>query len=579
MIRLKRYRNLSIALENLEEPQDGSKPVDSEAEIDTTPAEATDVTNQADSLNENEVTGDSTGVDATPLAHDTAPATDTLFNAISAAAEPESEAGGTSAEHPFGTEGTVPEKPATTELSDGTEVNTSEVNEVNAEVAAAEITPPVEEAPPVTEDVDSEAEIDSETPDASESDADGIDEEDSFETEDLDPEVTEDQAAEAEAIADEVAEAEDADAVQAIDEENTIEEIEEDVAAVERYSTVLEMGLKRKQFSPQYLMAANSQLQMWKDSFGDQPCPAVPSLEDFNENDLEAAYTASLESFRGFLKRFRDMQTRLGQGVMDYWRKGGLVRKIESRAAAINKNADVASQKITESDIQGAKEIKGISADLSSKSGNLIQGIQADLKTTTAMASKGLQANEKFLVTVTDTLLKAINTGGVGKVEELLRPIDALKSPVSAYPPSVFDGSMLGGVKLDKAKEGSGDSIKDEIPSPGREKVERIKEAKLTKGDLVNLLKFAKVYTGIAQDIAKKTGVPAAERVAHAKNLRSQALDDNAQATSWNESKRLDYLTSDLPSAMKRHIEVYKFTAGHALDVAEALVTLVRKAL
>lgn len=93
------------------------------------------------------------------------------------------------------------------------------------------------------------------------------------------------------------------------------------------------------------------------------------------------------------------------------------------------------------------------------------------------------------------------------------------------------------------------------------------------------MLKFAKVYTGIAQDIAKKTGIPAAERVAKGVNLRKQALSDNAQATSWEESKRLDYMTSDLPSAMKRHVDVYKFTAGHALDVAEALVNLVRKAV
>lgn len=195
------------------------------------------------------------------------------------------------------------------------------------------------------------------------------------------------------------------------------------------------------------------------------------------------------------------------------------------------------------------------------------------------MASRGLGANEKFLTTVTDTLLKAINTGGAGEVAKLLQPIDALKSPVASYPPSVFDGSMLGGVKLVQSEKENKESIKDGIPSPGRDKVERIKTAKLTKGDLVNLLKFAKVYTGIAQDIAKKTGIPAAERVAKGVNLRKQALSDNAQATSWEESKRLDYMTSDLPSAMKRHVDVYKFTAGHALDVAEALVNLVRKAV
>jgi hypothetical protein len=380
-----------------------------------------------------------------------------------------------------------------------------------------------------------------------------------------------------------------------VDGEATIADLQSEEAAIEKFMVVLDQGIQRGQYSPQTIVLAQEHLQDLQTAFSKEFSPTIPSLEAFGEENLGEYYTAAMESFQGFLKRIRDLQGRLGNGIIEMWKRGGLVRKIESRAASANKNADVAGQKLGALSAAGPIEVSGIPAELSSTGGNLLRGVQRDLQLTTEMATKGLKANERLQTELVGVLNEAVATGGVGKVGPIIAKLAQVKPASPSWPQGAFKGELAGGWKLvaGEVKDGAGTDNRSmikgfmatAIPSVKREKVERIKAASLTKADLENLLKLAKVYTGIAQAIAKTSGIKAVETLTANKYAKTRAIgmDSSGRSTSaptsWSEGKELDSLMGSLPVITKQHIAVYQFTAGHALDMAEALIATVRRAL
>lgn len=401
-----------------------------------------------------------------------------------------------------------------------------------------------------------------------------------FEAEDLDDETTEAEADEAQAIAEDIEEEEEDAERQAVSEETTIDDLESDEAALENFKTMLQMGRDRKQYSPQLLMVVANHLDGLKKEFGEYSPKKVPSLEDFTHiatsQSMDEAYGVALESIGGFLARVGGLKKRLVSGVLDYWRKGGLVRKIQSRAEAVKKAADVASQKVNDANPAGPVEIASAPKDLASKSGNLMAGVQTDLKVTSELASQALKANEEALSSIVAIINDAVATGGSGGVDKIKAKIAKLPKVTDKYPKGAFSGDMLGGHQLEHGK--GMDDLKFSIPSPTTGKVNRIKDFTLNKADLLNCLKLAKVYAGVAEAIAKTSGVKAAEDIVNANNQRAR-VNRSAGEMGWSEHSAIDDIMTALPKLIKQHIEVYKFTAGHALDVAEALVALARKAV
>lgn len=365
------------------------------------------------------------------------------------------------------------------------------------------------------------------------------------------------------------------------------DEVEELVSSVEHYATVLAHGIKTKTYSTQAVANAQHQLDRLKSVFGESAVP-TPSLESYGKDDLEGFYTASLESFRGFAKRLTDVNVRIGNSIGNYFAKGTLVNGYKKRAGAIVTAADAALQKANT--LKGSEKVSVSVSDrrLSGAGAELFPGLNADLKSLTAAVTKGLPANETFLKAVTDVLVEATTSGGVGKTGAIVAKAAQIKPAVDAYPAEAFTG-MIGGRKLTRGSEGAGEGTRSAIKAlrtnaiPGVETKKGEKgsgETSFSKADGVKILQLSKTYAALAQKAAQQTGEEAFGKLTHVKGTVARTygggadLRDGAEATSWAEGKDLDALATALPKFAQNHITVYRFLNEHALSVAAALESL-----
>jgi len=397
-------------------------------------------------------------------------------------------------------------------------------------------------------------------------------------------EVAQDEATDAEEVADADVEALDMAA-------DAGDEAEEAAASVEHFITVLQHGLNTKTYSPQFAATCHFEMAKMSKVLGLEK--GTPSLESYDKQTLEGYYTASLESFRGFLKRLTDVTTRINDFIPDLIGKGQLVNGFKKRAAAINSEADSLGAALGSAG-NGSATVK-VGKDLATGGDNLVNGITADLRLTTAVATKGLGANQAFIKAVADVLVEATNEGGVGKTGQIVAKAAKITPAVNAYPAEAFTQLFAGGRKLVKAEGGEGGDTrgtlkafsKSAIPSVGSGSVEKVGEVTLTKADLGKLVGLAKAYAALANKAADSTGVAALGELKTVRNKTDRANGANslitgrnagAEATSWSEGKDLDALATNLPKYLQNHIAVYRFVNGHALSVAQSLLALVKQA-
>lgn len=394
---------------------------------------------------------------------------------------------------------------------------------------------------------------------------------------DVDDETTEEEVAEAEVAADDEEVAADYDQELAEDAEKTVEELQQENKSLEHLIERLTTGIANEKYDAATVAEAFIVGSKLKKAFGDEV--DVITLEDYGHNDLDLAYVASLESMRGFASRIGLLTTRLADKLQIWWARP-MVTKVVKRSEAINISADKALVDLKASSFNGG-EVKGISGYIATNETGLIKAISDDLKSTTGIATKGLTANEKLIdniVTCVDDIIAARRPEQIGQA---LKQIKNLTSTKSSYPNEVFTkGQLMGNWKLEM-KEGS--AVEAGIPVAVKETSgDRKTTFNLTKADLANLMLMAKTYAAIARKAAETVGDKAVKEIPSLSKQRERALPNgsNSRISESNaQEKEIDDLVSELIVLSKSHHDMYRFIVKHALDTAEALIGVVKKAI
>lgn len=393
---------------------------------------------------------------------------------------------------------------------------------------------------------------------------------------DVDPETTEDEVAEAAVVADDEDVKADYDEQLAIDASKTVEELQEEAKGLEAYIGLLETGIANESYTAATIVHGYPLLdkhqKLWQVNTN-------PSLEDYGPKDLDLLYVASLESARGFLSRVYTLTARLKTQLQKWWERP-MVTKIVKRSDALQKAADKALVDVKASSFTGG-EVKGISGYLSTDKVGLVRAVAEDLKYTTAIATKGLTGNEKLVHTLVKAIDDIVSAKTPEGIKSVLKAAKGIKSSKSSYPQEPFNkGALMGNWKL-TTKEGSiGVSG---IPVAVKETSgDRRTSFTLNKSDLASLLVMAKTYASIANKTAETVGNKAVDEYPSIDQARTRALPLLGTGRIFgdlNDEGEIDDLASDMVEASKAHHDAYKFIVKHALDMSEALIAVVNKAI
>lgn len=476
-------------------------------------------------------------------------------------------------DNPDGTEESLASSIAEDAAEDTSEMAEA-VDESEGEVTDEPETDPITDASDGIDDEEQESQIGDE---GSINDTDDINfEEGDVDIPDVETETTADDVAAAEIEAENTEIAADDDEQLAIDAHKTVEELQEEAKSLEAYIQRLEEGIATETYDAAVIVQGYPLLDKHKNIWG---VDTNPSLEDYGPKDLDLLYVASLESARGFMSRITQVSTRLVQKLKQWWEKP-MVTKVVKRADAIQKSADKTLMDLKESSFNGG-EVKGISGYLSTDKPGLIAAVGSDLKFTTAIASKGLSGNEKLVHTVVKVIDDIATAKTEAAIKSALNGVSSIKSSKAAYPQETFTkGSLMGNWKLEMKEGTIGASG---IPVAVKESSgDRKTTFNLTKADLSSLLVMAKAYAAVAKKAAETTGERAVEEYPSVETARNRALpysDVSRIISSWGDESKIDDLADDMVKLAKAHHDAYKFIVKHALDMAEALISVVNKAI
>jgi len=400
---------------------------------------------------------------------------------------------------------------------------------------------------------------------------------------DVQDEVTEDAVIEAEDDIEEADEEIEEEIEELEEAEEIAEEIEEEQASVEHFMTVLQHGIKTKTFSPQFVATAQHKLDKLNETFGGEV--GVPSLESYNGDSLEDYYTASLESFQGFMRRLGDAAERLERKVFGKLVNAGVIERFKKKGAAVNTRADdlVAKLNALGNAEEGFTVGKAPKKLLVVGSDNIVASLKADLKLSTAMTTSVLKASEGFIQGVFKVLGETASAGGEGKTGPIIAKALNLKKPYESFPSEAFSSGFVGGMVFEKI-EVTGDSdiakikslVNNAYPEDDSNKVSAPEGMTLSKADLSVLLKLAKSYGALAIKTAENSGSKSIEQWDLGYDKKSQAISGAAN-TSWEEGKSLDALASGVFGLVVNHHHLYLTMVHHVADVGDDICNLVER--
>lgn len=468
------------------------------------------------------------------------------------------------------------------ESSDTTEEEADATEEADVPEETSEVTEEVEAEEPA---VDVEAGEVEETEEEADFDKGEVD------VKDVDLGTTHDDVEEAMADAAEVGEWSDEDDKAGDLGDKTIEELQNEKESLETFRALLEISIAKEQYSPGILAYMNASVEPVRkrlatlDPYFEDTTPAKIALEDYSGKDMDLAYQATLESFRGMLSRLTTASHRITHQVEKWWSRS-MTDKVTSRANALDKQIDLCLIQLQKADFSTG-DITGVRGYLSTEETNLVKAVGDDLKLTTDIAVKGIKASEGFQ----NNLIKALNDViGAGSDVEIGKALDAaasLKSIKEAFPSAAFSKGLLGGYKLEMRTAESG-SRTDKLEALGHTgipvgvKASKSSESatyKLSKGDIANLLKMAKTYVGIARKLADTTGDRAVRDVTKIRTTRDRALPVGADSRVKGDELGVDALATAMRLSAKAHVDLYKFITKHCVEVADACCGVAKKAI
>lgn len=442
-----------------------------------------------------------------------------------------------------------------------------------------------EEIPDETESVDTEAGEIEETEEPADFEAGEVD------IKDVDTSTTDEDVEEAMADAAEVGEWGDADEKEADIGDKTIEELQKEKESLETFRALLELGIANERYDTGLLAFMNGSVEPFRkkmaalDQHFEDKTPAKVSLEDYSGKDMDLAYRATLESFRGMLSRITTASHRISHQVEKWWATG-MVDKVKTRADALDKQIDLCLVQLKDSDFS-TKDISGIRGHLSTDETNLVKAVGDDLKLTTDISVKGIKASEGFQNNLVKALNDVIGAGSDKEIDKALDAAAALRGTKEAFPSTAFTKGLLGGCKLEM-REASGSSRNDKLEALGHTgipvgvksgKTSESSTYKLSKGDIANLLKFAKTYVGLARKLADTTGDRAVSSVSKIRTTRDRALPIGADSRVKGDEQGVDALATAMKLAAQAHVDLYKFITKHCVDVADACCGVAKKAI
>lgn len=462
----------------------------------------------------------------------------------------------------------------------------------------------IDEAPPADADVtDTDAEVESEVADAEASEGPDTEAGEVEETEeeadfdegevdvkDVDMDTTDEDVEEAMDKAAEVGEWGDKEEKDGELADKTIEELQKEKESLETFRCILEDSIAKESFNPGLLAYMNHQAEPIRrklsklDAHFDTKTPAKVALEDYTGKDMDLAYRATLESFQGMISRLMTLTTGIAHKIENWWSRS-LVDKVLTRADALDKQIDLCLIQLKDSSFSTG-EITGVRGYLATNETNLPKAVAADLATVGDIAIKGIKSSEQLQTTVVKALNDIISAGSEQEISKVLDSLAALKSTKTSFPGAAFDKGLLGGYRLE---------IRDESGSDRSEKIEAmghngipvgVKSGKagdnttytLSKGDVVNLLKMAKTYVGIARKLANTTGDRAISLGTKVRTTRNRALPVLADTRVRGDEHGVDAAATAMKLLAKAHVDLYKFITKHCVEVADALCGVAKKA-
>lgn len=459
----------------------------------------------------------------------------------------------------------------------------------------------VDEAPPVDADVSDTSDVEVAVDEAAGPDTDGGQVADDEETEadfdkgevevkDVDTTTTDEDVEEAMADAAEVGEWGDKEEKDAELADKTIEELQNEKESLEKFRVLLEDGIANESYSPGLLAYMNAETEPLRkrlaklDDVLGTKTPAKVALESFSGKDMDLAYVATLESFRGMISRLTMLGSQLPQKIENWWSRA-LVDKVTSRADALDKQIDLCLIQLKDSSFTTG-EVTGVRGYLATDETNLVKVVAADLGITTDIAVKGIKASEQLQTTVIKGVNDIISAGSEDEIGKALDGLAALKNIKSSFPNAAFDKGLLGGYKLE-IREGSGSDRSEKIESLGHTGIPvGVKANKagentsytLSKGDIANLLKMAKTYVGIARKLATTTGDRAVSLSTKIRTTRTRALPISAYSRVKGDEQGVDAAATAMKLLAQAHVDLYKFITKHCVEVADALCGVAKKA-
>lgn len=372
--------------------------------------------------------------------------------------------------------------------------------------------------------------------------------------------------------------------------DKTIEELQKESEALEKFRCILEDGISNEAYHPGLLayMLTESEpirkrLAQLDGHFG-TTTPAKISLEAYGQ-DLDLAYTATLESFRGMISRITNLTTGFIHRIEKMWSRG-LVDKVTTRADALDKQIDLRLIELKDSGYT-TESVKGIRGYLATSETNLVKAVASDLTVVTDIAIKGIKASEQLQTTVIKAVNDIVSAGTEDEIGKALDGIAGLKNIKSSFPNAAFEKGLLGGYKLE-IREGSGSDRAEKIEALGHTgipvgvkvtKESDTTEFTLTRGDLANLLKMAKTYVGIARKLANTTGDRAITLSTKVRTTRNRALPVVADTRIRGDEVGVDSAATAMKLLAQSHLDLYKFITKHCVEVADALCGVAAKAI
>lgn len=402
---------------------------------------------------------------------------------------------------------------------------------------------------------------------------------------DVDTETTEEEVEEAEEEADIVEAEADAEEDQADVADKTIEELQKEKESLEKFSVMLRWGIAHESYNAgqlAYMVAETANMRSALKELGVKVKEV--SLESYDAKDLDLAYVAALESFQSMAARITAISKQLNQKVERWWAKG-MVEKVKARTSALNKQVDVCLVNLNDGE-STTKDVKGVGAYLSHADGNLVKAVADDLKAIGDIGGKGFSATESLQASLVKALNDIIGAKSSEAAVTVAERVAKLKDTKSAFPNRAFTPGLLGGYKLELKDAVGEETLKDRVLNVGRRAVPVVvrsgkatsKTYKLSKGDVTNLLKMAKVYTALADRLADTTGDRAVDNIAKIRNVQSEAKTVGAEGkVNGGDEAAIDAAAHALEITAKAHNDLYKFVTKHCIDVADALCGVAKK--